>query len=111
MSEDVKRADAMLAQISDLLRRTLRRSNAQQVPLEEEIDTVRMYLRIMQERFGDDLRVEITVDPDVAQVSSSTTAPPAAGGELDSPCGRHFTAQGHGSRCVQRGGLAVARQR
>jgi signal transduction histidine kinase len=68
MYEDVKRADAMLAQLSDLLRRTLRRSNAQQVPLEEEIDTVRMYLRIMQERFGDDLRVEITMDPDVAQV-------------------------------------------
>jgi signal transduction histidine kinase len=68
MYEDVKRADAMLAQLSDLLRRTLHRSNAQQVPLEEEIDTVRMYLRIMQERFGDDLRVEITVDPDVAQV-------------------------------------------
>src|SRR5262250_903861 len=68
MYEDVKRADAMLAQLSDLLRRTLRHSNAQQVPLEEEIDTVRMYLRIMQERFGDDLRVEITVDPDVAQV-------------------------------------------
>ena len=68
MYEDVKRADAMLAQLSDLLRRTLRRSNAQQVPLEEEIETVRMYLRIMQERFGDDLRVDITMDPDVAQV-------------------------------------------
>jgi LytS/YehU family sensor histidine kinase len=68
MYEDVKRADAMLAQLSDLLRRTLRRSNAQQVPLEEEIQTVRMYLGIMQERFGDDLRVEVTVDPDIAQV-------------------------------------------
>ena len=68
MYEDVKRADAMLAQLSDLLRRTLRRSNAQRVPLEEEIETVRMYVRIMQERFGDDLHVEITMDPAVAQV-------------------------------------------
>jgi two-component system LytT family sensor kinase len=68
MYEDVKRADAMLAQLSDLLRRTLRRPGAQQVPLEEEIEMVRTYLRIMQERFGDDLRVEIAVDPDVAQV-------------------------------------------
>lgn len=68
MYEDVKRADAMLAQLSDLLRRTLRGSNAQQVPLEEEIETIRMYLRIMQERFGDGLRVEIAMDPDVAQV-------------------------------------------
>ncbi len=68
MYEDVKRADAMLAQLSELLRRTLRRPNAQQVPLDEEIETVRMYLRIMQERFGSDLRVEIAIDPDVAQV-------------------------------------------
>jgi signal transduction histidine kinase len=68
MYEDVKRADAMLVQLSDLLRRTLRRPDAQQVPLEEEIEMVRAYLRIMQERFGDDLRVEIAMDPDVAQV-------------------------------------------
>ena len=68
MYEDVKRADAMLAQLSDLLRHTLRRPNAQQVPLEEEIETVRMYLRIMQERFGSELRAEIAMDSDVAQV-------------------------------------------
>ena len=68
MYEDVKRADSMLAQLSELLRRTLRRPNAQQVPLEEEIETVRMYLRIMQERFGGDLRVEIAMDPEVAHV-------------------------------------------
>ena len=68
MYEDVKRADAMLAQLSDLLRRTLRSPNAQQIPLEEEIETVRMYLRIMQERFGDDLHAEIAMDPNVAQV-------------------------------------------
>lgn len=68
MYEDIARADAMLAQLSDLLRRTLRRPDAQQVPLEEEIETVRMYLRIMQERFGEDLRVEVAMDPDVAQM-------------------------------------------
>lgn len=68
MYEDIARADAMLAQLSDLLRRTLRRPDAQQVPLEDEIETVRMYLRIMQERFGDDLRVEVAMDPDVAQM-------------------------------------------
>lgn len=68
MYEDVARADTMLAQLSDLLRRTLRRPDVQQVPLEEEIETVRMYLRIMQERFGDDLRVDVAIDPDVAQM-------------------------------------------
>ncbi len=68
MYEDISRADSMLAQLSDLLRRTLQRPDAQQVVLEEEIETVRMYLRIMQERFGDDLRVEVTFDSDVAQM-------------------------------------------
>jgi two-component system, LytTR family, sensor kinase len=68
MYEDIARADAMMAQLSDLLRRTLRRPDAQQVVLEEEIETVRMYLRIMQERFGENLRVEVTIDPDVAQM-------------------------------------------
>jgi two-component system LytT family sensor kinase len=68
MYEDIGRADSMLAQLSDLLRRTLRRPDAQQVPLEEEIETVQMYLRIMQERFGNDLRVDVAVDPDVAHM-------------------------------------------
>jgi two-component system LytT family sensor kinase len=68
MYEDIARADAMLAQLSDLLRRTLRRPDVQRVPLEEEIETVVMYLRIMQERFGGDLRVEVAMDPDVAQM-------------------------------------------
>jgi LytS/YehU family sensor histidine kinase len=68
MYEDIARADAMLAQLSELLRRTLRRPDAQQVPLEDEIETVQMYLRIMQERFGDDLRVEVAMDADVARM-------------------------------------------
>lgn len=68
MYEDVARADAMIAQLSDLLRHTLQRSDAQQVPLEQEIETLRMYLRIMQERFGETLRVEVVVEPDVARM-------------------------------------------
>jgi two-component system, LytTR family, sensor kinase len=68
MYEDLQRADAMLAHLSDLLRRTLRRPDAQQVPLQDEIETVRMYLRIMQERFGDGLRVEVIMDPKLAQM-------------------------------------------
>jgi LytS/YehU family sensor histidine kinase len=58
----------MLAQLSELLRRTLRRPDAQQVPLEDEMETVRMYLGIMQERFGADLRVQIAMDTDVARM-------------------------------------------
>ena len=88
MYEDIARADAMLAQLSDLLRRTLRRPDAQQVPLEDEIETVRMYLRIMQERFGDDLRLEVAMDPDVAQMLVPQLLVTAAGGEFDSSCRR-----------------------
>lgn len=68
MYEDIARADAMLAQLSELLRRTLRRPDAQQVPLEDEMETVRMYLGIMQARFGEDLRVEVAMDADVARM-------------------------------------------
>jgi two-component system LytT family sensor kinase len=32
------------------------------------METVRMYLGIMQERFGDDLRVEVAMDADVARM-------------------------------------------
>lgn len=68
MYEDVARADTMLAQLSDLLRRTLRRPDAQQVTLQEEIETVEMYLRIMKQRFGEDLRAEVVMEPSVAQM-------------------------------------------
>jgi two-component system, LytTR family, sensor kinase len=65
MYEDVRRADTMLAQLSDLLRRTLRTGHSQEVPLEEELGLVQSYIAIMEERFGDDLQVEFAVDPDV----------------------------------------------
>jgi signal transduction histidine kinase len=67
MYEDVQRADTMLAQLSDLLRRTLQTGHSQEIPLEEELALVRSYIAIMEERFGDDLQVEFVVDPDVVR--------------------------------------------
>lgn len=67
MYEDLSRADAMLAQLSDLLRRTLYRPDRQHVQLEEEIHTIRAYLGIMQERFGEDLIVAMEIDAAVKQ--------------------------------------------
>jgi LytS/YehU family sensor histidine kinase len=64
MYEDPRRADAMLAQLSDLLRQTLRR---QEVTLEEEVEVLRLYLRIMLERFGEELQVEVRVEPETAR--------------------------------------------
>ncbi len=67
MYDDVRRADTMLARLSDLLRRTLQTGHSQEVPLEEELALVKSYIAIMEARFGDDLLVEFLVDPHVVR--------------------------------------------
>jgi two-component system, LytTR family, sensor kinase len=67
MYDDVRRADTMLAQLSDLLRRTLQTGHSQEVPLEDELALVKSYIAIMEGRFGDDLQVEFAVDPQVVR--------------------------------------------
>jgi two-component system, LytTR family, sensor kinase len=54
MHRDVRAADTMLARLSDMLRLTLD-SSAQEVPLRAELETTRLYLDIMDARFGDRL--------------------------------------------------------
>lgn len=63
MYEDVHRADAMLAQLSELLRKTLQPVESQQVPLADELAMLKLYLGIMQERFGKDLQVNFAIEP------------------------------------------------
>jgi two-component system, LytTR family, sensor kinase len=46
-----------------LLRRTLHTGPSQEVSLEEELALVKSYVAVMEERFGDDLKVEFKVDP------------------------------------------------
>jgi signal transduction histidine kinase len=55
----------MVEQLSDLLRRTLNRHRANEVPLAEELDLVRQYLAIEEARFSDRLRPAFAIDPDV----------------------------------------------
>jgi two-component system, LytTR family, sensor kinase len=57
-------AHRVLVQLSALLRTTLDRSSAAEVPLSEEIDFVDRYLAIERIRFQDRLRVEMTIDDD-----------------------------------------------
>ena len=57
-------AHRVLVQLSALLRTTLDRSSAAEVPLAEEIDFVDRYLAIERIRFQDRLRVEMTIDDD-----------------------------------------------
>ena len=55
-------ARQIIVRLGDLLRRTLRDSDADLVPLAREIDFVRNYLEIQQLRFPDRLRFTIRVD-------------------------------------------------
>ena len=55
-------ARQIIVRLGDLLRRTLRDSDADLVPLSREIDFVRNYLEIQQLRFPDRLRFTIGVD-------------------------------------------------
>lgn len=57
-------ADAMLQHLSNFLRATLRASNAQEVPLREEIEFVDSYLAIMKARFEGRLRVDVALAAD-----------------------------------------------
>ena len=55
MHRDVHAADTMLSRLSDMLRMTLDSSSAQEVALRAELETTRLYLDIMDARFGDRL--------------------------------------------------------
>jgi LytS/YehU family sensor histidine kinase len=60
MYEDVRIADRMIARLSDLLRSTLDRGDAQEVTLEREIEFLRLYVETMKARFEE--RLEFAVD-------------------------------------------------
>jgi len=60
-----QKAEETLGRFSDLLRAVLSDIDAQEVPLDRELEYVRLYLSIEEVRFPDRLRVEIEAGPDV----------------------------------------------
>jgi two-component system LytT family sensor kinase len=62
MYEDVKAADQMVTQLSDLLRLTLRASRTHEIPLGDELQITRLYLDLMQKRYEEKLRVHYAID-------------------------------------------------
>lgn len=54
----------MITALSDLLRSTLTRENAQKVTLDYELEMIKKYLKIEEARFDDSLKVEIQVQQD-----------------------------------------------
>lgn len=63
MLSDVPAANRMISRLGELLRLSLDTSDAQEVPLSQEIGFLRRYLEIEQMRFGDRLAVRIEVEP------------------------------------------------
>lgn len=62
MYEDARAADEMIARLSDLLRLTLASSQAQEVPLADELEILDRYIQIMRARFEDRLTVSVDVE-------------------------------------------------
>lgn len=64
MYDDPRRADSMLGELSELLRASLRIDRTDEVPLREELEIARCYVRLQQARFGDRLQVSFDVPDD-----------------------------------------------
>lgn len=65
-SIDGKRARQMCVLLSDFLRRSLKLGEREAVSLAEELELLRNYLAIEEIRFGERLKVELELDPQVA---------------------------------------------
>ena len=64
MYEDVRKADAMLARLSEFLRVVLTTSDAREITLDEELQIERMYVEVMKARLENALQLRIEADPD-----------------------------------------------
>jgi signal transduction histidine kinase len=62
-------ADETVEQLAHVFRYTLRDSENEWVPLNDEVEFVAAYLRVEQARFGDRLHVEFEIDPAAGQIS------------------------------------------
>ena len=60
---DTRAAARVIEQLSDVLRSTLNRTQANEVTLEDELALVRQYLAVEEARFSDRLRPVLDVDP------------------------------------------------
>ncbi len=64
MHRDVRAANRMMTQLSDLLRLTLETSGAQEVPLKLDLEFLDRYLEIQHARFPDRLLIRLEVQPE-----------------------------------------------
>jgi two-component system, LytTR family, sensor kinase len=64
MYDSLEAADDVLGRLAELLRRAIREDESHEVPLEDELETLDLYLGIVRARFGDRLAVRIHADPE-----------------------------------------------
>lgn len=69
MYEDVRKADAMLAKLSDFMRMVLASSDVQQVSIDEEVAIERMYVDIMTARLERSLTLSICIEDGAGDAS------------------------------------------
>ena len=69
LERDPKLARRMIEHLGDLLRLSLESKDRQEVPLAEEMAFLEHYLAIQKIRFGDNLRIETQIAPDVKYAS------------------------------------------
>ena len=69
MADDVDAARKVIARLSDFLRVTLEEPPGDEVPLEDELNLVRLYLEIEHVRFADRMEVEFDIEPASRQVA------------------------------------------
>src|SRR4030095_13538839 len=69
LERDPKLARRMIEHLGDLLRLSLESKDRQEVPLSEEMAFLEHYLAIQKIRFGENLKVEIRVAPEVKYAS------------------------------------------
>jgi two-component system, LytTR family, sensor kinase len=63
MHTDVDAADDMIGDLSTLLRRSLESNGTHEVSLQQELETLQLYINIQRVRFHDRLTVELNIDP------------------------------------------------
>lgn len=68
MYEDRERADRILADLALLLRRSLPASEAQEVPLREEVENLKLFLGIARARFEERLDARVEVEEEALAV-------------------------------------------
>lgn len=100
--DDPRRADALIARLSDLLRASLDAPSQPDVSLEEDLEILARYVELMEARFEDRLSVEVRVEPAAKGASvpifllqplvenaiQYAVAPVATGGEVRVRIGR-----------------------